>query len=168
MIFKNICKKKNTYTMDIESANDTLQNVFAALEKEPNTVPFDKIVLRQKANTLSAKLCKYASLLMILLLIIIPIFTLRLNAKVETNIGDSQINVIDYYVGNDTIHLTLDSDNYYYPSCYAIDADGNRELPIIDSNDSCHLIFKYTGIELNIFIADKQGEYYHLIVTPNN
>ena len=37
--------------MDIKQAGETLQNIFAACEQEPNKVPFDKIVLRQKANT---------------------------------------------------------------------------------------------------------------------
>ena len=44
-------EKKNKYEMNIDTANEILQNVFAAESKTPNTVPFDKLVLRQKANT---------------------------------------------------------------------------------------------------------------------
>jgi hypothetical protein len=168
MKFKNLFKKKKVYTMDLESANDTLQNVFAAVDQEPNIVPFDKIVLRQKANTFSTTLCKYATLIMILLLLIIPFFTLQSNASVHSDVGESNINIVDHYIGENTIHLTLDSNNYYYPSCYSIDAEGHRHLPIVNSEDPCHLIFQYTGVELNIYIADIHGEYYQLIVTPNN
>ena len=44
-------KKRNTYEMNVDTANAILQNVFAAEDKTPNTLSFDKIVLRQKANT---------------------------------------------------------------------------------------------------------------------
>ena len=42
---------KKTYQMNIDKANDTLQNVFAACNKAPNTIPFDKLVLQQAAHT---------------------------------------------------------------------------------------------------------------------
>lgn len=32
-------------------ADETLQNVFEACSRTPNTVPFDKLVLKQKAAT---------------------------------------------------------------------------------------------------------------------
>ena len=43
-------RKKKTYQMDIKSADTTLQNIFAACNETPNTVPFDKLLLRQKAH----------------------------------------------------------------------------------------------------------------------
>ncbi len=43
--------KKKTYQMDMDTANTALQNIFAACEKTPNTIPFDKLVLRQSAYT---------------------------------------------------------------------------------------------------------------------
>ena len=44
-------RKKKNYEMNIDTANAILQNVFAAEAKAPNTIPFDKLVLREKANT---------------------------------------------------------------------------------------------------------------------
>ena len=58
--------------MDIKQAGETLQNIFAACEQEPNKVPFDKIVLRQKANTKMFTIGKYISILFIIFLFIAP------------------------------------------------------------------------------------------------
>ena len=149
------------------SANDTLQNVFAACEKEPNIIPFDKIILRRKANTRSDRLCKYAIIFMIILLLIIPFLAIRVDAKIETEVNSSSIHIIEHYVRDHAIHLMLENDNYYFPSCYSLDAKGVRHLPIIDSASPNHIVFPYTGVEINLYLCDEYGEYLHLIVTPN-
>lgn len=43
--------RKKTYQMDVAQASSALQNIFAACDQAPNTIPFDKIILRQKLNT---------------------------------------------------------------------------------------------------------------------
>ena len=43
--------KNSKYEMNKETANAALQNVFAACDKAPNTIPFDKLLLREKLNT---------------------------------------------------------------------------------------------------------------------
>lgn len=37
------------YALDIASADSALQNIFAAVGQTPNSVPFNKLILRQKA-----------------------------------------------------------------------------------------------------------------------
>ena len=49
-------KKSKRYQMDIKTADQMLQNVFAACDTTPNKVPFDKIVLRNKTNVRSERL----------------------------------------------------------------------------------------------------------------
>ncbi len=44
-------KKRNVYEIDMIQANNTLQNVFAACNQAPNTIPFDKLVLRNQLDT---------------------------------------------------------------------------------------------------------------------
>lgn len=149
------------------SANDTLQNVFAACEKEPNIVPFDKIILRRKADTLSACISKHATIIMILILICVPLFTLQTNANIETKLSTSSIHIVDHYVTNNAIHLILEDNNYYYSSCYSLDANGTRNLAIIDPVHPNHLVFTYTGVMLHLYLGDEVGKYLHLIITPN-
>ncbi len=50
MIYLTLINQK-TYTMDTKLAGETLQNVLNACGREPLTVSFDKILLRQKAQT---------------------------------------------------------------------------------------------------------------------
>lgn len=61
--------RKNKYEMNMDTANTILQNVFASESKIPNTVPFDKLVLRQKANTRF-----YDRILIILFLVLLLTF----------------------------------------------------------------------------------------------
>ena len=44
-------RKNKIYKMDPGQANSALQNIFAACDQTPNTIPFDKLLLRQKLNT---------------------------------------------------------------------------------------------------------------------
>lgn len=51
--------------MNIDSANAALQNIFAACDQKPNTMPFDTILLRQQANTRSYAIAKHIAELFI-------------------------------------------------------------------------------------------------------
>jgi len=153
--------------MDLSSANSTLQNVFAACEKEPNIIPFDKIILRRKADTRAACLCKFTTLFMIAILIFIPLFTVRKGATIEMEHNISSIHIVDHYVTENAINLTLAEDNYYTPSCYSLDINGIRNLAMIDPNMPNRLIFVYTGVTIHLYLCDEYGKYLHVIVTPN-
>jgi hypothetical protein len=43
--------KRKKYTIDTALADATLQNIFEECHRTPNTIPFDKLLLRQKAAT---------------------------------------------------------------------------------------------------------------------
>lgn len=137
------------------SANNTLQNVFVACEKKPNTIPFDKIVLRRKADTKSACICKYITIIIILALIFVPLFAIQKKADVETELGTS------------SIHLTLEDNNYFFPSCYSINTEGLQDFAIKDPAYSNQLVFPYIGMNLHLYLCDEYGEYLHLIISPN-
>ncbi len=164
---KNLFHRKKIYKMDMASANDTLQNVFAACEKEPNTIPFDKIVLRRKADTRLTCICKFTTLIMILALIFIPLFTLRTSTNIETEYNKSSLHIVDHFVTEKFIHLTFEEANYYAPSCYSLDTNGQRSLALIDHTNPTHLVFAYTGVTIHLYLCDEYGEYLHLIISPN-
>ena len=42
---------KKTYQMNLSDADATLQNVFAACNQAPNTIPIDRLLIRQASKT---------------------------------------------------------------------------------------------------------------------
>ena len=68
--------KKHRYEMDIKLANETLQNIFAACDRAPNTIPFDKLVLRQKTNTRLYNILLIITAILFLLTLLFPFMIL--------------------------------------------------------------------------------------------
>lgn len=157
--------KKKTYQMDISSANETLQNVFANCEKEPNTIPFDKLLLRQKANTVSVSIGKIICLFMLFLLITIPIATIRMPAHLVDLSGASSIKIESHYVENGILYLAVIGGNLDTNKCYAITEDGTPILPTYVTTNFVCVSFPFVDGTLNIFLFDLNGNSIHLIVT---
>lgn len=160
-------KNSNTYSIDLNTANEALQNVFAACEQPPNTIPFDKLVLRQRANTKSFTIGKYISIGFILLLFIMPFVFPHSPAKITQSSGSkAHFTIEDHYVSDSTFTLVLSGDEIDYSSCYAIDAEQVTYLPV-SSTPSAHTIsFPYIGKEINLYIYNNEGQYMQLLLSP--
>ena len=168
-IFK---KKNNTYSIDITKANETLQNVFAVCDHIPNTIPFDKLVLRQKAKTRCFTIGKYISGLFIVLLFLVPFvfphspITLTKNS----NSTGTDVSITNHYISEGKFVLTLSGDDIDYSRCYAssLNSDGTYEdYPIISCDPDEHtIVFTYPKKTLNIYIYTEDGECLQLLLTP--
>lgn len=161
------CKEQNKYTMDLKQADQTLQNIFAACEQKPNTIPFDKIVLRQRAKTRSFTLGKYLCLLFIVLLFIVPFVFPHSHAKISsTQNYSSNLEVESHYVSGSQFTLFLSGEDIDYADSYASAADGTIYLPVGSDATEHKIVFPYVGKEVNIYIYDSKGNYIQLLLTP--
>ena len=157
-------RKKKTYQMDIKSADTTLQNIFAACNETPNTVPFDKLLLRQKAHTRN-----YDILLAIIALIIfITLLAPRPFLAFRETVNYSPVILEEHYVSNDRLHLVLDTGNHEikYEEAYLVSATGTV-YEIVSYDDSAHsLCFPYVPYECNIYIPYGNDLQLHLLISP--
>lgn len=114
--------KKKTYQIGIDDANATLQNVFAACNKSPNTVPIDRLLLRRtlKTKTFDILLRVIAGLLILTLLAPLP-FLRYMPAG-----SSSPIILEKSYVANDKLYLDLNASTHAikYEEAYLVSPSG--------------------------------------------
>lgn len=156
---------KKQYHLDIQSADQTLQSIFAACNISPNTVPFDKLVLREQVrlkpyNTLIAATFTVLLLTLMTPFIFIPFHTG--SGKVH-NITLDQHYVIDnvLYIQVEPCHGAVNEDN-----TYLITASGER-IGVLSYDEENHILaFPYLREECNIYIPGENGSTLHLLYTP--
>ena len=157
-------RKKKTYQMDIKSADTTLQNIFVACNETPNTVPFDKLLLRQKAHTRNYDILLAIIALIIFITLLAPLPFLAFRETVNY----SPVILEEHYVSNDRLHLVLDTGNQEikYEEAYLVSATGTV-YEIVSYDDSAHsLCFPYVPYECNIYIPYGNDLQLHLLISP--
>lgn len=160
-------KKKKQYDIDMKTANQTLQNVFAACNQEPNTIPFEKIVLRQKARTLSMHICMWLSLIFLILTLLTPL-CFRNEIFQVRDVNDASyhyMTVVDHYFEGDYFTIKLKGENIDYDNVSITYENGNKGAPdeVIPS-DNLIRIYKPEGT-LNILIPDLDGHSIIAVLT---
>lgn len=166
MNIKNIFRKEKKYEMNMSQANETLQNVFAACDKEPNKIPIDKLVLRQKANTKFFTIGKYIAAFFLALVLIAPLTFEHAPAKISKTINKvTNFVIVEHYIEDSLFTMNLTGDEIDYENSYATTPDGEIYSPTF-YNDGCTISFPYDNKELNIFIYNKSGSYIQVIITP--
>lgn len=167
-------KKKKKYEMDVTLANETLQNVFNACNKKPNSIPFDKILLRQRASTKLFSFGKWLSLVMLLITFFLPLAffngndTLLRNYEMQINENRNSLTLLDYYVKENILYLKLDQSNIAVDQCYLQLID-QTIVPFLSFDVESNLLsFPYPDESANIFIYGEGESFLHLFITPKN
>ena len=160
--------KSRKYDMDLETANQTLQNVFAACNQKPNTIPFEKIVLRKKAKTAFAIGCKYVSLLFLILVLLSPLCFYNNDFRVYDDSGISKPIIVEaHYFENDCFTIKFKGDNINYNEISVVDENGTISLPDeIIPTESTIRIYRPNGT-LNIYVPDYNGNTLHAVLSIN-
>src|SRR5574344_1679023 len=121
-------RKKKKYVMDIKTADKTLQNVFAACNKEPNSIPFDKLLLRQKLNTKGYTCRMWISFAILLLTFLAPLAFKPSSFKLASSASsDRNIQIVESHTednGQEFV-LTLMGDDIDYDHITMTDQHGN-------------------------------------------
>lgn len=156
---------RKEYQIDIQSADKTLQSVFAACNVEPNTVPFDKLVLRQQARLKPYNIRLVATLLLLLLTLSTPFpfhYFYSQSSKVHVITLDQHYvedNIL--YIKVDPCHGSIDRNN-----SYLITASGER-IDVLSYDQENHILaFPYLPEECNIYIPGENNSTLHLLYTP--
>lgn len=158
-------RKSRKYELSPETANTTLQNVFEACDRPPNTISFDKLILRQKVNTRV-----YDRLLILMAILLMLTFLLPLGIVPMAEFLDKQstpepVTLIDNYVEDSFLYLELSGDNILYEEAWMSAVDG--EIIPGTYDEATGLIrfpFPDSG-EYNIYVPVKYDDPFHLLLT---
>lgn len=148
-------QKKKEERLSIEQADFALQNIFAACNMPPNTIPFDKIVLRQKVNTLFFKVTVSIASAALLLNLLLPIHFLFMDRKVNIS-KNSRIEILSDGLHQDTIFLQSSS-ALSVKDCYIMHSDGTTLLPTTYDNLTKTIYFPYTEDSLSVYLETESG-----------
>ncbi len=159
--------KRQKYEMNMESANAALQNVFAACNKAPNTIPFDKLVLREKLNTRCYDRLLIMVALLLLLTFLSPLAIVPVSGFLERCFVSTEVRLIDDYVEDGYLYLQLEGDNILYEGAYLEKPDGTV-IPVqfYDSQKRILCLPYIDDAETNIYIPLKNGKVLHLLLSP--
>ena len=156
---------RKKYSMDLKSANDILQNVLKENNKEPNTVPFDRLVFSNTVNVAFAKTGRIASLCLLVLIALSPLafrdngFSVRNSGLIE------KIIVSDHQLYSDHFVMYLKGSNIDYGNIYARKPDGTFVFPVSVDEETGEVAFPYEGLSLNIYIPDLNGKVLQAILS---
>ena len=160
-------KKKNTYNYELDAvnANAVLQNVFAASHRQPNTIPFDKLVLRQPVDehkfTRSIRLC--AVLLIVTLLAPLAVI------PITRALAPRDIVLVSDEVQGNILRLGFDGDGLYYDNAYIYTTDYGVEYAVAYNPDTKTIDFPYhSGETTNIYIRSTEGNLIHFLLIPED
>ena len=105
------CHKNKKYQMDMDTANAALQNILAACDQAPNTIPFDKIVLRQKANTKPYNRLIVLTAVLLLLTFLSPLTIVPIATRLEPYFTPKPIKLVKDYIEDDILYLQFSGDD---------------------------------------------------------
>ena len=161
-------RKKKNYEMNIDTANTILQNVFAAESKAPNTIPFDKLILREKANTRFYDRGLILLLLVLLLTFISPLTIIPIVGISSTGFTADSAKLKDDYVEDGILYLQLEGINIQYEEAFLETTDGVKHPPVSFDKSKGIICFHYIdSMESNIYIPIADEQSLHLLLTPH-
>lgn len=156
---------KKKYSMDMDTANQTLQNVFAACNQQPNTIPFDKLVLKGLAQTTLVKGCKWSAAGFLLLVLLAPLAFRNTDFTVSSRGFGQQIAIEDHQLYENYFIMRLSGENVDYDNIYAKKTDGTVVFPSSVDPAERSVVIPYDGSSLNIYIPDSSGNVLQAILS---
>ncbi len=151
--------------LSVNQADETLQNVFLACHKRPNTIPISEFILRQKENKWFFRTTFPLCVLFLVLTFLAPIPFLAANQKAPgSTLKMGNINLIDDYVKDDILYLTMSSD-LDPTQCYMELEDNTKISPVSYDALSKEIAFPYTNIDASIHVVATNGESATIIIT---
>jgi hypothetical protein len=159
--------ERKKYEINTDRANDILQNVFAAGSLPPNTVPFDKLVLRGKLNTRLFDLPLFFAGLLLVLTFVCPLCIVPLAERLDPAYSTGYARLVEDYVEEDCLYLKVEGRRILYGEAYLETADGQTCHVLSYDRASGILCFPYiSDSETNIYIPVKDGAPLHLLLSP--
>lgn len=160
-------RKKKKYQMDITLANETLQNVFSACEKEPNTIPFDKILLRQKPATKVFTVGKWITILMLVLTFLAPLAFKPSPANLSNVSGISKnLSIVNHHITDGQLYIQFSGSSIDAEKCYMITITGETIAPLSMDPLTNTIAFQYLEEETNIYIMSMDQSNMQILVSP--
>lgn len=122
--------KKNRYELDMNTANNALQNILSTCNQPVNTIPFDKLVLRKKINAASYNRLIVATAVIFVLTFLSPLIIVPLSEFNEKLFAPAPAELTLDYVENNVLSLKFTGDNILYDEAFMETLSGEIIEPL--------------------------------------
>lgn len=160
--------KRNKYQLDMNTANNALQNILSTCNQPVNTIPFDKLVLRKKINAASYNRLIAATAVIFVLTFLSPLIIVPLSELNEKLFAPTPAELTLDYVENNVLSLRFTGDNILYSESFMETLSGEIIKPLSVDPATGTVNFPFLSEEANIYIPVKNSETIHLLFTPDN
>ena len=160
--------KRNKYQLDMNTANNALQNILSTCNQPVNTIPFDKLVLRKKINAASYNRLIAATAVIFVLTFLSPLIIVPLSELNEKLFAPAPAELTLDYVENNVLSLRFTGDNILYSESFMETLSGDIIKPLSVDPATGTVNFPFLSEEANIYIPVKNSETIHLLFTPDN
>lgn len=152
--------RKKEYQMNPKDADATLQSVFAACNKTPNTIPFDKLVLQQSAHTKPFNNLLQMIVIVMFFTLLCPLAFIRLPQPIDA----APIVLSRQYVEANKLYLILEPGNHviHYEEAYLVSPGGTIYEIVSYDTQTQTLCFPNVAPNCSIYIPYDSNQTLHL------
>ena len=164
MLFR---KKAKNYEINMDMADNALQNILSSCKQSPNVIPLNQIVKRQQLSTrLYERLAIIASVIL-LLTFLLPVYLLPLSKLTDGLFTPEPVRLTQHYQEDNTLTLMFSGDNILFKEAY-MEIDGSEiYYPISFDKKGKTICFPYyEGKEVLFHIPVKGANEVQLLLTP--
>lgn len=146
--------KKKSYQLDTAAANSALQNILSSCGQAPNTIPFDKLVLRRKANTAFYNRMLIATATVLLLTFLCPLVIVPASSLFVVE----PASLVEDYVKDELLYLELSGDHILYAEAYMETDSGAVFQPVFVEKRRSTIAFDFPTENAKIYIPVKDAD----------
>lgn len=151
------------YNLNKKKAAETLNNVFAACNREVD-IPFDKLLLKQKANYVSDRIYICVAAVLLVLSLIAPMFFPHSDTATVFVEETENMTVSWHKLEHNLFFVAFEGDTVDGEKSYMEDFEGNRFNPVSVDTDENLLVFSFDGGEYNIYAYSDGGKCIQMIL----
>ena len=161
-------KKPKKYGVDIKTADQILQNVFAEAKVEPNNISFEKIIQRSRLNLISDNIYILVTAILFVAVLLCPLFMPKGSVFMSVDHrSERDLAIVSHSVVDGNFTITLDGPMVDTASTYVVDPEGT-EFPAISYDSATNtLVLPFGSGDYNIYIYDVNGRLLHLLLSAS-
>lgn len=153
------------YSMKMKDAGATLQNVFDAVGVQHNTIPFDKIMLRSRAETRTVSGFQYLAMTFLLIVLLSPLlFDRDANFKIKGSAFGQHVIIVDHQLYDDCFSMKMMGSKIDYANINSVRENGSIIFPKTIDVENGIVVFPYDGSSLSINIPTQDGQVLHAVL----
>lgn len=161
--------KKEKSGMDLQTADEILQNVFKACNAEPNKVSIEKIEEKTKIDYKTDNILIIIVSVLLFVSIMLPLFFKSAQFFVSVDSGSSRsLSITGHDMTTESLKITFDGPSVDIASTYIELESGEKLVPVNYDRSDNTVTFPSLDQEANIYIYDVNGKCLHLLISPHN